>query len=199
MRFLSPDSGFMRALSDVADAIWINILMLVTSIPIVTIGAALAAGHDAVRRSLIGEGRVTANYFKAFRSNFAKATMLWLVYGITGAALAYAWIFLQITPLLIPKFGLTIVWVIGFEWAFALQARFENPVGLTLANSMIFGVSRIGHTLALVIIDAAFFALIAASCLYMPQGLPLLLILGYGTIIMVHVPIVEHVFKTYTA
>ena len=51
MKFLSPDSGFMRGLSDAVDAIWINILMLVTSIPIITIGAALTAGHDAARRS----------------------------------------------------------------------------------------------------------------------------------------------------
>ena len=55
MKFLSPDSGFMRGLSDAVDAIWINILMLITSIPIITIGAALTAGHDghpphAVRR-----------------------------------------------------------------------------------------------------------------------------------------------------
>ncbi|MFZ2477755.1 MAG: beta-carotene 15,15'-monooxygenase, partial [Bifidobacterium adolescentis] len=28
MKFLSPDSGFMRGLSDAVDAIWINILML---------------------------------------------------------------------------------------------------------------------------------------------------------------------------
>ena len=59
MKFLSPDSGFMRGLSDAVDAIWINILMLVTSIPIITIGAALTAGHDAARRSLAGEGTVT--------------------------------------------------------------------------------------------------------------------------------------------
>ena len=51
MKFLSPDSGFMRGLSDAVDAIWINILMLATSIPIVTIGTALTAGHDAARRS----------------------------------------------------------------------------------------------------------------------------------------------------
>ena len=44
MKFLSPDSGFMRGLSDAVDAIWINILMLITSIPIITIGAALTAG-----------------------------------------------------------------------------------------------------------------------------------------------------------
>ena len=43
MKFLSPDSGFMRGLSDAVDAIWINILMLVTSIPVITI----TTRHDA--------------------------------------------------------------------------------------------------------------------------------------------------------
>ncbi|WP_368103414.1 DUF624 domain-containing protein, partial [Bifidobacterium pseudocatenulatum] len=119
MKFLSPDSGFMRGLSDAVDAIWINILMLVTSIPIITIGAALTAGHDAARRSLAGEGTVTRNYFTAFRSNFVKATGYWLIFGIAGAISVYSWIVLQITPLLIPKFALSIVWVIGFEWIWA--------------------------------------------------------------------------------
>lgn len=197
MGFLSPDSAFMRGLSNVADAVWINILMLVTSIPLVTIGAALAAGHDAGRRAAIGEGHVTANYFKAFLQNFPKATALWVVFGGVGAGLAYSWIALQITPLLIPKFGLTILWIIGFEWVWALQARFENSVGVTLVNSFIFGVSHIGATAVLVVLDAVYIALLVASWFYMPQGLFLLLVLGYGTMVMLHTPILERVFAKY--
>ena len=135
----------MRGLSDAVDAIWINILMLVTSIPVITIGAALTAGHDAARRSLAGEGTVTRNYFAAFRSNFAKATGYWLIFGIAGAISVYSWIVLQITPLLIPKFALSIVWVIGFEWIWALQSRFENSFWRTLGNAFVFGVSNIAH------------------------------------------------------
>ena len=67
MKFLSPDSGFMRGLSDAVDAIWINILMLVTSIPIITIGAALTAGvcfplppRPVLRRSTEKKVPVTA-------------------------------------------------------------------------------------------------------------------------------------------
>ena len=52
MNWLAPDSKFMRAWSNLVDGVWINILMLVTSIPIITIGAALTAGHDACRRSI---------------------------------------------------------------------------------------------------------------------------------------------------
>ncbi|MDF7640795.1 YesL family protein [Bifidobacterium sp. ESL0784] len=197
MKWLSPDSGFMRGLSDLTDAVWINILMLVTSIPIITIGAALTAGHDASRRSLIGEGHVTSNYFKAFKSNFKASTILWLLFGTTGAAIACSWVFLQITPLLIPKFAFTIVWLIGFEWIWGLQARFKNSIGGTLKNAFVFGVSYFGTTLALVVVDVIFVSLIVASWFYMPQGEFLLFVFGYGSMIMIHIPILEHVFKRY--
>ena len=133
MNWLAPDSKFMRAWSNLVDGVWINILMLVTSIPLITIGAALTAGHDACRRSIEGEGKgVTANYFK-----FIKATLLWLPFLVALIALVWSWIVLQITPLLIIKFALTILWLIGFEWVFALQARFENTVAGTLKNAFI--------------------------------------------------------------
>ena len=104
---------------------------------------------------------------------------------------------LQITPLLIPKFALTIVWLIGFEWVWALQARFENSFWRTLGNAFVFGVSNIGHTLALIAIDAVYVALLVASWFYMPGGLFLLVILGYGTMLMLHIPVTERVFNPY--
>ena len=56
MKFLSPDSGLMRGWNNLTDGVWINILMLVTSIPLVTVGAALTAGHDAARKTLAAFG-----------------------------------------------------------------------------------------------------------------------------------------------
>ena len=120
MKFLSPDSGLMRGWNNLTDGVWINILMLVTSIPLVTVGAALTAGHDAARKTLAGEGHVTTNYFRSFKSNFVKSTVQWLIFGVALAVLSYAWVVLQIVPLLIPKFGFTIVWIMGFEWVWAL-------------------------------------------------------------------------------
>ena len=171
MKFLSPDSGLMRGWNNLTDGVWINILMLVTSIPLVTVGAALTAGHDAARKTLAGEGHVTTNYFRSFKSNFVKSTVQWLIFGVALAVLSYAWVVLQIVPLLIPKFGFTIVWIMGFEWVWALQARFENSLGGTLANAFIFGVTNVASTIALAIIDVAFLGLIVGSWCYMPQCL----------------------------
>lgn len=198
VNFLSPDSKFMQELRNLTDAIWINILMVVTSIPIVTVGAAITAAHDANRRALQGEaGGVTRNYFTAFRANFAKSTALWAVFGITGAALAYAWVVLQITPLLVPKIGLTLVWIIGFEWVFALQARFENTVGRTLANAFIFGINHILLTVGMIVLDAIWVGLLAACWFLFPQGLFLLVVMGYGTMILCHIPLLERGFAQY--
>ena len=40
-------------------------------------------------------------------------------------------------------------------------------------------------------------ALLVASWFYMPGGLFLLVILGYGTMLMLHIPVAERVFKPY--
>lgn len=197
MKFLSADSKFMTAWTNLTDAIYINILMLVTSIPIVTAGAALVAGQTAVRKMHNSEGHLTRAYFKAFKESFGHATVLWLVYLLSGAALAYSWIALQITPLMVPKIALTLVWAIGFEWTFALEARFENTAGRTFVNAFIFGVSYIWATLALAAIDVAFIALIVAAWIYMPGGLFLLIVLGYGSVLTLHVPIQEYVFRKH--
>lgn len=199
MEFFSPDSALMRGLSDIVDGIWINVLMVVTSIPLITIGAALTAGHDAARRMLDGQGTVTTNYFRAFKTNFVKATLIWLIFGSSLAALICAWVMLQIPLLLILKFAFSIIWVIGFEWVWALQARFENPVRRTLSNAVVFGLVRWGRTLAMAAMDLLYLALVAASWFYMPQGLFLLLILGYGTVIVLHTPLLKGGLMSYTS
>lgn len=197
MRFLAPDSKFMEGWNNLVDAIWVNIMMIVTSIPIITIGAAISAGNTAERKSLHGEGHVTANYFHAFKENFIYATLLWLVFGASGAALVALWIFVHITELLIIKIALSIVWFIGFEWAFALQARFVNSPVNTLVNAFIFGVSYFPATLALIAIDIVFIGLLVGCWFVMPQGLFLLCVFGYGSMLALHVPIQEYVLRKH--
>jgi uncharacterized membrane protein YesL len=185
------DSAFMRALSWLVEIVEINVLMILTSLPIVTIGASLTAGYDAARRLRQGVGKTLPNYWRAFKSNFAKSTLLWLVFGPTGAGIVALWVFVQMTPLLVIKFALSILWMIAFYWVWPLQARFENSVGATLKNSFIIGLTKIGYTVALLVIDVAFGVLVVSSWAYMPQGLFLLAVFGVGLLTALHVPVLE--------
>lgn len=197
--FGSPDSKLMQMMEMFAEIVWLTILMLVTSLPLVTIGAALSAGHEVARRVLNSEGHMTKRYFRSFANNFWQSFVIWLVLGPLLVLIVWSWIAVRLTPLMIVQFALSIVWVIVAEWVFALQARFSNSVMRTLYNAMIFGITYWQATLALVLVDAAFIALVYASVVYFLQGLPLLLLLGWGSLMMLHTPIVERVFAKYIA
>lgn len=195
--FGSPDSKFAQGMESFADAVWLTILMIITSIPIITIGASITAAHETARRIERGEAHTTSIYFKSFKNNFVKATIIWIILLPILVAIVGSWIFLQLTPLLIIKFAISILWVLVAQWVFALQARFENSVGRTLINSLIFSVSYIATTFTMVLLDSIFFALVYLSLKYFLQGLPLLILLGWGSLIMLHTPLLERVFAKY--
>lgn len=197
--FGSPDSKFAQGMESFADAVWLTVLMIITSIPLVTVGASITAAHETARRIERGEAHTTAIYFKSFKNNFVKATIIWLILGSLLVVVIWYWIFLQLTPLLVIKFAISILWILVAQWVFALQARFENSIGRTLINSLIFGVSYASTTLMMFLLDCVFFALLYLSLRYFLQGLPLLILLGWGSLIMLHTPLLERVFAKYVA
>ncbi len=195
--FGNPDSKFAQGMETFSNAVWLTILMVLTSIPLITIGAAISAAHDAARRVENAEGHMTSAYFRAFASNFLKSTAIWIVMGPLLALILWAWIAVRIPPLLIPQFAISLIWLLIAEWVFALQARFENSIGKTVLNALIFSVAYWQSTLGMIIIDAVFVSLVVASLIYLPQGLPLLLFIGWGSTIMLHTPLLERVFAKY--
>lgn len=197
--FGSPDSKFAQGMESFADAVWLTVLMIITSIPLVTVGASITAAYETARRIERGEAHATAIYFKSFKNNFVKATIIWAILGPLLVVIIWSWIFLQLTPLLIIKFAISILWILVAQWVFALQARFENSIGRTLINSLIFGVSYASTTLIMFLLDCVFFALVYLSLRYFLQGLPLLILLGWGSLIMLHTPLLERVFAKYVA
>ena len=195
--FGSPDSKFAQGMESFADAVWLTILMIITSIPIITIGASITAAHETARRIERGEAHTTSIYFKSFKNNFVKSTIIWIILLPILLAIVGSWIFLQLTPLLIIKFAISILWVLVAQWVFALQARPENSVGRTLIKSPISSVSYIATTFMMVLLDFVFFARVYLSLKYFLQGLPLLILLGWGSLIMLHTPLLERVFAKY--
>ena len=76
----NPENKFWNFMGKITDVACMSILWLITSLPIITIGASTAAFYsftlDAVTDN---EGRVLSSYFSAFRENFKKSTLIWLL------------------------------------------------------------------------------------------------------------------------
>ena len=89
-KFFDMESPFMQILSVTADLIIVNLLTVLCSLPVVTLGASLTAMNDALGRLVRGEeGHMAKDFFRAFASNFRQGTALGLLFELC-AALLYA-------------------------------------------------------------------------------------------------------------
>ena len=140
--FFYSDNVFTRFMSRVFDLILLNVLWVITSIPIITIGASTTALYTICFQMHEDQNRgIVIPYFLAFKENFLKSTALWLIILAFGAASVYN-IFLCLS-LNDAIHNLTAVFVIFlmmslflFIYAFPLQSRFENKIRYTLLNAL---------------------------------------------------------------
>lgn len=160
MRFFGPDSGFYKFIQTLSQILLLNILWLITSLPIVTLGGATIAAHDICMKMLDGEdGHIAREFFSSFRRNFKNG----IPYGILFLLCIYVvWLdfslFQQIegNPIILLIMGMiaAFVFVLSFLFAFALQARYENSLIHTLKNSVDISVRYFVRTLTLLIVLA---------------------------------------------
>lgn len=156
----SLDSPLVQALGKFADLIILNILYLISCIPIITIGAATAALYDVTARLSKDEALVWRHYWQAFRSNFKKATLIWLLMLLIGGIVYGCSLFYLNFELPNKELCTALLWIVSIvllcvqSWAFPLQARFENTVKNTLTNSILFTFSYLPRTIAIALINA---------------------------------------------
>ena len=66
--FLSPDSKFMQAVSRITDLVLLNVLFLLTCLPVFTVGAAVSSLYCVCFQLLRNrEGGIFKSYLRAFR------------------------------------------------------------------------------------------------------------------------------------
>ena len=144
MRGLFNYDGFVVQLANrITDCICLSLLWLVSSLPVVTLGAATTALYYAmnkcVRRS---EGSVWRTYWKAFRANFRQATGLWLMVFLIGgfAATCCRCTYLMCLSGNLPQemlwFSLILAAVLSLwiSFLFPYMARFQNSNRLIMKN-----------------------------------------------------------------
>lgn len=141
MQFFSVDSPIYRFMRNLTDLLVINFLLVLCSLPVVTLGPSLIAAFD-VTMKMAGdeEGNVGSQFLKAFRKNLKNG----IPYGLLLlAGIYFVWLNFSLFEQLEsrPVMLLTSGWVGGFVlllmflFAFPLQARYENTILHTLKNS----------------------------------------------------------------
>lgn len=85
----NTDKPLFAVLTKLTYSAYLNILWLVCSLPIVTIGASTTAlFYVTLKMAEDRDDGLTRMFFKAFRENFKPATKLWLILLAVGSFLA---------------------------------------------------------------------------------------------------------------
>lgn len=191
----SPDSKFMQVIGRITDLILLNIVYLLTCLPIFTIGAATAAMYTICFRLMREEySGVIIPYFQAFKANFKQATAIWgLLLAAVLPALYYLSRLLRLEGVLrYAGFLFILIIAIGLmaaSYVFPWVSQFENSTLQALKNALILSISHLPRTVCILainlmpvivwIINSELFwrvsflwiALYAAAAAYMNTGL----------------------------
>lgn len=194
------DSPLMNFLNKVADIMILNILFMVFSIPIFTIGASCSAAYYICFKMVRNEETyIIKGFWKAFKENFKQGTIIWLlllaIFGVLFAdyrIILYSgiefsrWIRIAIVTM-------TGIVLLGVVFMFPLQARFVNPVKNTIKNAFLMALSHLPTAVLLV----AVYALPIIILYFIPQSLPVLVLLAFGVIFYIQSVLLLRVFKKY--
>ncbi len=199
----APDSRFMRYLTLFADLMILNILFLLTSIPVFTVGASLTALYSVCfRLGTDREGSTFRDYFAAFKENFAQATPLFLLLLLwlcgTGGAAAIFYLMTGWMHYLVVPFAVLFVAVILIgSYAFPLLSRFENRTATTLKNAALLSLGYLPRSILMGAINLFPFALLAVDLLTFLKAAFAWLIVWFAAAAYINCLILKKVFAPY--
>lgn len=164
IKLFDPENKFWQFLSKVTDVVCMSLLWLLTSLPLVTIGASTTAFYaftlDQVRNL---EGSLVRSYFTAFRAHWKRATVLWLLQ-LAGTVFFAADLWAAWTFYLNHQGSVAGIFLLGACGFFALAflsccfylypilARYDPPLKEIVKGSFLLAVGSLHVTLTLVVL-----------------------------------------------
>ncbi len=193
---LNLENPVFRFIRKAMESAYLNILWLITSLPIVTCGAATTALFYVLFKMINDEeGNITKQFFAAFRSNFRQSTKAWLIMLAAGLVLAldgYVTYHLQPDSIfwtMISSFLIVaaVLWIFVMLYLFPLMSRFENSLLQTFKNSMVLSIRFL---LCSVMMAAIHIAMAAAVIFWFTP----LIVFGFGTASMLCCYLLRNIF-----
>jgi len=166
-RFRLLRTGFVNTLTFLGDIVILNLLFVVCSIPVITIGASATACYAGVSRTLQKRetGLVYKAFFADFRAAFRQSTAAWLLELLVLAILAGDLWFAVVYSEPDNTFFLVFAILVGAGimmaslWFYPIVARFQNKLGAQIKNAFLLAFAQFPRTLLALVMWLVMFAL----------------------------------------
>lgn len=159
MNLLNENNVVHIFLNKLGDIIIANLLFILCSVPVITIGPALTALYHCSLRSVKDNNNGTIKtFFRAFKDNFVQSLIVWI--GLLAAAFVLITNirFLQTNasaagkPLFYVSLGVAGLFIILALYIFPVIAAFANTTGNLIKNAFVFAFMHFPSTLLIAVI-----------------------------------------------
>lgn len=200
MKRFGIDNPFFGFMSRVGDILILNILFIITSIPVVTIGMSLSAMYRVTLRMARKEcNYVVREYFRACREEWKKSTVIWLVLLVSGALLVFdVMVGKDMWNALNAAVGaLLFLWGMVFTYVFAVQARFENTVKNIFKNALYMAVRHFPYTVLMLVLNVIPVVCIILGSVTMALAVPIYVAAGFALTARINSIFLNRIFQKY--
>lgn len=194
---LGFDGDLIQVFDKIFDILVLGLLWILSSIPVITIGASSTALYYAMVKCVKNhDGYVSKEFFKSFKNNFVSATILWMIIvGVSFILHLNIGILMEKTS---GYFGLFFICfyavaslyvILAVCYMFPALSRFDMGLGWFIKLSLYMVVKYFGTTVALLLI------LVCATILIFK--IPMLMFFLPGPVAFVMSDFLERVLKKH--
>ncbi|MPM50796.1 hypothetical protein SDC9_97539 [bioreactor metagenome] len=199
----SYDNKFFEILENITDIVILNLLCIISCLPIVTIGASITAVYSVAMKMIKDEETyIVKEFIRSFKENFKTSTIVWSIMLIIGVALlfdfymsrlvSHEWVS-KVLQFIFTIIGITYTFTLTY--VFAIISKFENTIKNTIINSALISIQNLPYTVIIVILNLSPFLLINLFSSYWGQIIFLYTVIGFGIIIYINSIIFEQIFN----
>lgn len=202
--FLDNDSYFGRFMTKFGIIIGANLMFVVFSLPVFTIGAGLTALYHVMFRTLRSGGVVNPfkEFWKGFKTNFRQATISWLVFVfITGFLTVDLQICAQATGhvrhLRFAIYAIMAAVIFLYLYLLPTMAAFEDTIPHLIRNAMYFIAKKPLRFVVIAFFDIFPLVLTYTDLKMMPLYAFIWTMCGFGLLAMLGATLLLPVFKPF--
>lgn len=177
------DNPVWNFMGKVADLVILNLLAIVCSIPVFTIGASWTAMYFVtIRMVRKEESYIIKDFFRSFRENFKQATVIWLISLVAIGIFAGDIIIYRMIPEQIPKALMIAVLVLAYLvlgtiiYVFPMLSRYHNTIKGTIKNAFLVSVVNIPYTIIFVLLMSIPFIM----AVFLIEMAPFVIMVGFS-------------------
>ena len=202
--FLDNDSAFGRLMNKIGIIVGANLMFVVFSIPVFTIGAGFVALYHVMLKTLRGDGNINPfkQFWLGFKSNFKQATICWII-AVVLVIIGYvdysicrqAGGFLGI--LVYGLYAFAFVGAVIFLYLLPVMAAFADTIPHLMRNAIFFAVKKPFKLIVILFFDIFPFVLTYSDPHFLPLYAFCWFFFGFGALAMLGSALLVKEFAPY--